>query len=62
MIFYVTQLTLGLKRDIVERRMLQKIIILVFIIILAAGVYVSRGTFETLGAMLLTVRDLFFSK
>jgi len=40
----------------------QKIIILALIIVVAVGLYISRGTFETLGAMLLTVRDLFFSK
>jgi len=42
--------------------MVQKLIILVLVIVVIAGIYVSRGTFETLGAMVLTVRDLFFAK
>ena len=40
--------------------MLRKVIILAFIGVVAGGVYVSRGTLETMGAMVMTTRDLFF--
>lgn len=41
--------------------MLRKLIVCAFIFVVAGGIYVSRGTFETVGAMALTARDLFFS-